>query len=202
MTLNEHTIGDWAIVEGFDFPQDTKLDTGWRMWLCGLPNHTTNGRSTPVEEIDATSSGVEVKETSTNVAAVPWPTWRGADNSGLATGQEAVTTWCDEDNIVWRVDVPGRGHGSPIVTEKLVLLASALDAEQKQLVIAYNRADGSIQWEKALHEGSFPTAKELHKKASKDGKVVKDPPHGEGGYYPHYHDKARSGGHSFYGDPQ
>ena len=45
-----------------------------------------------------------------------WPGWRGPTHDGqAAAGQHVPQTWGDAANVVWTVDVPGRGNGSPTV---------------------------------------------------------------------------------------
>jgi outer membrane protein assembly factor BamB len=45
-----------------------------------------------------------------------WPQWRGPFSNGMARG-DAPTTWSDTSNIKWKVDIPGRGHSTPIIWE-------------------------------------------------------------------------------------
>ena len=57
-----------------------------------------------------------------------WAQWRGPNhNNVLADGQGAPTEWSESKNIVWKVDVPGRGHASPVITGNTIVLCSADD---------------------------------------------------------------------------
>ena len=50
------------------------------------------------------------------VAPNDWPWWRGPHGNGIAASdQKAPTTWSATNNIVWKANVPGRGHSSPTV---------------------------------------------------------------------------------------
>ncbi|UUO08233.1 PQQ-like beta-propeller repeat protein [Blastopirellula sp. J2-11] len=57
-------------------------------------------------------------------AAEGWPQWRGPNADGVAAGSPP-TEWSSDKNIVWKVDVPGRGSSTPIIWgDKLFLLTS------------------------------------------------------------------------------
>lgn len=122
------------------------------------------GSRTPVKEIDISSSGVELRDAPE--LAVDWGMWRGPTGQGHVDASELPLNWSETENILWRADVPGRGHGSPIVTDNLVLLPSAIDAAEQQLVIAYDRATGEQLWSTTVHEGGFPSKRQTHEKGS------------------------------------
>src|SRR5262245_58132305 len=72
-----------------------------------------------------------------------WPWWRGPSRNGIAAEQGDVPTkWSKTENIVWKTPVSGRGHSSPIVVGKLVVLATADEPAQVQSVLAIDRASG------------------------------------------------------------
>ena len=43
-----------------------------------------------------------------------WPHWRGPEFNGVARG-DAPLAWSDKDHIAWKVQVPGKGHSSPVI---------------------------------------------------------------------------------------
>ncbi len=124
------------------------------------------GRKNPVAEVSVSQSGVEIVEPSEPVAAGDWPLWRGPTTNGIAPDQPLVTQWDASTNVRWRSDVPGRGHSSPIVVGDTVYLATAIDNQQKQMVLAYNRADGTEKWQTVVHSGGFPSDRDVHKKGT------------------------------------
>lgn len=104
--------------------------------------------------------------TSTGVAG-EWTQWRGPTHNNMAEpGQMVPTTWNDKQNVVWKADVPGRGHASPIVAGNLVVLCSAADDEQIQAVIALDRSTGKQRWLKEISRGGFPPTHEKNTHAS------------------------------------
>ena len=50
-------------------------------------------------------------------ARFPWPSFRGPAASGIADGPAPPTEWNAETghNILWRTEIPGLGHSSPVV---------------------------------------------------------------------------------------
>ena len=70
------------------------------------------------------------------VAESDWPWWRGPQRNGVAPdGQNPPTSWSSTENVAWKADVPGRGHGSPTVSDDRV--NQAIDRG-----VAYLRAKG------------------------------------------------------------
>ena len=111
-----------------------------------------------------------------------WPRWRGPNENGVAKGTAPIE-WSDTKNIVWKANIPGRGHSSPVLWGDLVFLTTAVPAnpvaeataggggggrgagggfgagvEHKFVVMALDRKTGKTVWEKTLvtatpHEG-------------------------------------------------
>ncbi|GAB5405515.1 MAG: PQQ-like beta-propeller repeat protein [Aureliella sp.] len=121
-------------------------------------------RKTPVTEIDIGSSGIELRDV--NTAAVEWPVFRGPDGNGVLAEQTVPTTWSESENVRWVADVPGRGHGSPIVVGELVVLPTAIDDQEEQRVVAFDRETGDQVWNKLIHSGGFPSDREVHQKST------------------------------------
>ncbi len=61
------------------------------------------------------------------VRADDWPRFRGINGSGLSSGG-GIPDQFDQSTELWRVSVPGTGHGSPVVYGDHVYLLSAVPA--------------------------------------------------------------------------
>jgi outer membrane protein assembly factor BamB len=96
-----------------------------------------------------------------------WPQWRGPASSGVSATAQPPTEWDETKNVRWKIDVPGRGAGTPIVWGDRVYITTAVPDDpaarptgrHKFVVMAINRKDGKIAWEKtakeeAPHEGT------------------------------------------------
>lgn len=94
-----------------------------------------------------------------NVAATDWPWWRGPNRNGIADpNQKPPLKWSETENVLWKVAVPGRGHGSAIVVGDQVFLATAEAGEgdkATQSVICYDRVTGKEVWRAVVHKGGM-----------------------------------------------
>jgi outer membrane protein assembly factor BamB len=94
------------------------------------------------------------------VGAADWPWWRGPQHNGIAAAdQQPPLTWSDSENVLWKVPVPGRGHGSATVVGDQVFLATADVETQLQSVLCFDRQTGEQKWSTIVHEGGIPDAK-------------------------------------------
>lgn len=89
-------------------------------------------------------------------AADDWPWWRGPDRNGVAAAdQQPPTHWSETENVVWKAEVPGRGHGSATVVGDHVYLAAAEADRQMQSVLCFDRKTGKQLWQTVVHKGGF-----------------------------------------------
>ncbi|MEO1496508.1 MAG: PQQ-binding-like beta-propeller repeat protein [Planctomycetota bacterium] len=94
-----------------------------------------------------------------------WPCWRGPLRNGIAQGSAPVV-WGPDENVLWRVEAPGRGHASPIVVGDLVIISSADVPAGQQLLAAYDRKIGAEAWRLVIHDGGLPSRRDVHQKAT------------------------------------
>ena len=57
--------------------------------------------------------------------AQSWPRWRGPLGTGEAPDANPPVRWSEDQNVRWKVSLPGEGNGSPIVWGELVLVLTA-----------------------------------------------------------------------------
>ena len=109
-----------------------------------------------------------------------WPHWRGPSHNGVATASVPLT-WSDSQNLRWKIDIPGRGHSTPVIVGERLFLTTAIPTgpraanagagggrgpgggagageEHRLEVIAVDRATGKIAWQRTAavttpHEG-------------------------------------------------
>ena len=86
-----------------------------------------------------------------------WPWWRGPQVDGATAVQSTPTVWSNTQNILWKADIPGRGHSSPILVDGNVFLTTAEDEGQVQSLHCLDFASGHRRWAIPLHRGQFPT---------------------------------------------
>lgn len=103
-----------------------------------------------------------------------WPHWRGPTGNGVSPDATPPTEWSDTKNVKWKVAVPGRGSGSPVVWEDRVFVTSGVaedgglgfDGENLSKlafkVFCFDRGTGKLLWERTAveatpHEGTHST---------------------------------------------
>lgn len=102
-----------------------------------------------------------------------WAQWRGPNGNGIAeAGQGVPTEWSRTTNVVWRVDVPGRGHSSPTIVGDRITLTTADEPSQTQAVICFDRSTGKQLWLTPVSQGGFP--KLHHKNTHASSTVASD----------------------------
>ncbi|WP_236622008.1 PQQ-binding-like beta-propeller repeat protein [Novipirellula maiorica] len=85
-----------------------------------------------------------------------WPGWRGPAVNGIASpDQDPPLEWSQDENVLWRTPVAGRGHGSPTVLGSHVYLPTADEKRKVQLVLCFDRQTGKQLWESVVHNDGF-----------------------------------------------
>ncbi|QDU93156.1 outer membrane protein assembly factor BamB family protein [Lignipirellula cremea] len=84
-----------------------------------------------------------------------WPWWMGPTRDNHAAGELPPLTWDENTNVVWRADLSGSGHASPIVEGDAVFVATADEKSQTKSLICLDRQDGKQRWQTIVHRGSF-----------------------------------------------
>jgi outer membrane protein assembly factor BamB len=111
-----------------------------------------------------------------------WPTWRGPKMTGLAENADPPVTFGEEENLRWKVAVPGRGHSTPVIWDDRLFLLTAIPQDDEPAaeaggggpfgistpevpysfdVICMDRHSGKTLWRKTArtetpHEGHHP----------------------------------------------
>ena len=89
-------------------------------------------------------------------AADDWPWWFGPNSDNVADPSQAPPVrWSETENVIWKVEVPGRGHGSPCLWGDRMFLPTADDEAEVQYIVCYERAGGKQLWRTEVHRGGF-----------------------------------------------
>lgn len=56
-----------------------------------------------------------------------WPQWRGPAGSGHASGKNYPKSWSSEKNVMWKQNLPGRGHSSPVHEQRSIWITTAVE---------------------------------------------------------------------------
>jgi hypothetical protein len=109
-----------------------------------------------------------------------WPSFRGPNASGIAEGTNPPTTWNVEksQNVLWKTDIPGLSHASPIVWGNNIFVITAISSDAKTsfdakirgidlamddvphtwMIYAIDKRNGHVLWSNKAYEG-IPRAK-------------------------------------------
>lgn len=134
-----------------------------------------------------------------NLEESHWPQWRGPRGDGVAPQGDPPVTWSETANVRYKVEIPGRGHASPVVWGDRIYLLTAIDAEApaapaagapparergvaadhdlRFAVLALDRANGKTVWERTVlkarpHEGTHTDGTWASASAITDGERV------------------------------
>ena len=61
--------------------------------------------------------------------------WRGPTLDGHSSEKNLPVKWGASENVAWKVAVAGKGHSSPIVWGDRIFLTTAIENEQKRMLI-------------------------------------------------------------------
>ena len=129
-----------------------------------------------------------------------WHHWRGPHATGAAADANPPTTWSETENIRWKITIPGTGHAAPIIWEDKIFIQTAIEGKEEKKesedtnpfsgffqrdsgpkykfdLLAINRSDGSILWQKTLrelnpHEGTHRDATFASNSPVTDGEFI------------------------------
>ncbi|MEW6208479.1 MAG: PQQ-binding-like beta-propeller repeat protein [Acidobacteriota bacterium] len=108
--------------------------------------------------------------------SVHWPSFRGANASGIAEGFPTPTRWNVPagENVKWKTAIPGLGHSSPVIWGNRLFITAAVsgqgdpklrvglygdigsvqdDTAHKWIVYCLDKRTGKILWERIAHTG-------------------------------------------------
>ena len=116
----------------------------------------------------------QAADLSAQSAIQQWPQFRGPLGTGAAPEADPPIEWSETKNVRWKTALPGLGHASPIVWGNKIFLTTAVPFGEAQpakdghvhgahdfipsvqnqqfIVLAINRTDGKILWQKVVHE--------------------------------------------------
>lgn len=127
---------------------------------------------------------------------IQWPNWRGPLAAGVAPFANPPTSWTEKTNVRWKVEIPGKGHSSPIVQNDRVFLLAAsptgpvqpavhdsapgvhdsvpVTHRHQYLAMALSRTNGRVLWSKVIkeewpHEGGHVTGSQASNSPVTDG---------------------------------
>jgi outer membrane protein assembly factor BamB len=168
-------------------PRDLTVSFAGRAGTIETMTVTSGGQTVVLQRfvapLTSSSSAVSADEKAgltaiaPRTAAVAWPSFRGANASGVADGQGAVGEWdvATGKNVRWRTAIPGIAVSSPIVTGTRVFVTTSVGADADKTfrtglygdvkpvddltthawkVYALDTRTGAVLWERTAYTGA------------------------------------------------
>ena len=105
-----------------------------------------------------------------------WPQWRGPRLDGTSIETKAPVHWSATSNVLWKTELPGPGHASPIVFGDKVFTVAALPQSEERVLLCLDRDSGKILWRetvlKTLMESKHPLNSHASSTPATDGERV------------------------------
>jgi len=95
----------------------------------------------------------------TNAVAGDWPAFRGPVGLGVTSDTGFPTSWSQDENVRWKIELPNRGNESPVVAVGLVFATSATDDGSERRLHCFDRTDGTEKW---TREVSYKAGEKTH----------------------------------------
>ncbi len=107
-----------------------------------------------------------------------WPGWRGPRGDGTSRDENVPLRWDGQrgENVLWKVEVPGNGHASPVIWEDRVFVASCLEESLERILVCFDSRTGARRWQRTVLQAPLETKNSLNSYASStpttDGELV------------------------------
>ncbi|MEM0897006.1 MAG: PQQ-binding-like beta-propeller repeat protein [Verrucomicrobiota bacterium] len=88
------------------------------------------------------------------IPANEWPRFRGINGSGVNENAEIPVTWTEEE-FLFDVELPGIGHGSPVVYGNRVFLLCADEKTFERMPVCLDATTGELLWKDKVETGKF-----------------------------------------------
>jgi len=106
-----------------------------------------------------------------------WPGWRGPRGDGTSSEKNIPIEWDRKtgENILWKLELSGGGHSSPIVWEDRIFVVSCATETGERVLTCLDTA-GKVRWNKTVLKAPLEKKHKLNSYASgtpvTDGKLV------------------------------
>ncbi|HEY2343829.1 MAG TPA: PQQ-binding-like beta-propeller repeat protein, partial [Chthoniobacteraceae bacterium] len=100
-----------------------------------------------------------------------WPQFRGPTGQGLSNATNVPVEWsANSSNVAWKIDVPGRGWSSPVLSHGKLYLTSAVPGSDGGALtlhaLCYDAANGQVLWDTEVFRPDPESVAKMHQKNS------------------------------------
>lgn len=86
--------------------------------------------------------------------AQEWTRFRGPNGAGLGVAPKLPAEFSEKD-FNWKIELPGRGHSSPVVWGGRVFVTANPTATTRRVIVCVSAADGKTAWQKEYATGGY-----------------------------------------------
>ena len=76
-----------------------------------------------------------------------WPCWRGPGDCGSTETGSYPALWGNGSNLIWKVELPGKGCSTPIVWDRRIFLTAPISGQDAALAFDWS---GKVAWQTPL----------------------------------------------------
>jgi outer membrane protein assembly factor BamB len=73
-----------------------------------------------------------------------WPRFRGPNGDGISASKNIPVQWSERDGVIWKTELPGVGHSSPVIWGDRLFVQSATATER--MLVCIRVSDGKELW--------------------------------------------------------
>ncbi|MEO7319430.1 MAG: PQQ-binding-like beta-propeller repeat protein [Chthoniobacteraceae bacterium] len=99
-----------------------------------------------------------------------WPQFRGPTGQGISAAVKVPVAWSTTTHIAWKVEVPGRGWSSPVLSRGRLYLTAAIGGDDGAALtlhaLCIDAASGRTLWDTEVFQPDPAAAQAMHKKNS------------------------------------
>jgi outer membrane protein assembly factor BamB len=100
-----------------------------------------------------------------------WPVWRGPRLDGTSVEKNVPIHWSGSgatgpSNLLWKTELPGNGHASPIVWQDRVFTVAVLPDEEARVLLCFARDSGKRLWQASVLRSPLERKHSLNSHAS------------------------------------
>lgn len=95
--------------------------------------------------------------------AADWNQFRGPNGDGFCTATKIPLSWGPKENILWKVEIPGVGYSSPVISNNKIFFTSCLEENQERVLLCHDLETGRELWRQSIFKAPLETR---HKNSS------------------------------------
>ncbi len=92
----------------------------------------------------------------TALAVDEWPQFRGPTGQGLSDARDLPKTWSESNNVIWKTELPGCGHSSPVISGNRIWLTASPDKGKTRHALCLALDSGKIERDIPLFDCGKP----------------------------------------------